>query len=69
MPRIAVANCEQWGIIFCILSIFLINLKLDYHDVYMQTDVALLVDVFENFRKICDQQYGLDPAHYYTAPG
>ena len=41
----------------------------DYHDIYMQTDVALLADVFENFRKICDLQYGLDPAHYYTAPG
>lgn len=41
----------------------------DYHDVHMQMDVALLADVFENFRKICQQQYGLDPAHYYTAPG
>ena len=35
----------------------------------MQTDGALLADVFENFRQICLQQYGLDPAHYYTAPG
>ena len=35
----------------------------DYHDVYMQMDIALLADVFENFRKICRQQYGLDPAH------
>ena len=41
----------------------------EYHDVYMQTDVALLTDVFENFRQICLQQYGLDPVHYYTAPG
>lgn len=39
----------------------------DYHDIYMQTAVAQLADVFENFRKICMQQYGLDPAHYYTA--
>ena len=41
----------------------------DYHDLYVKTDVALLADVFENFRKICLTQYGLDPAHYYTSPG
>ena len=35
----------------------------DYHDIYMQMDVALLADVFENFRNICERQYGLDPAH------
>ena len=41
----------------------------DYHDLYVKTDVVLLVDVFENFRKVCMEKYGLDPAHYYTAPG
>lgn len=41
----------------------------NYHDVYMQTDVAQLADVFENFRELCLGQYGLDPAHYLTAPG
>ena len=41
----------------------------DYHDRYVKTDVALLADVFENFRKLCLQQYGLDPAHYFTSPG
>ena len=42
----------------------------DYRDLYVQTDVALLADVFENFRNIiCEKQYGLDPAHYYTSPG
>ena len=41
----------------------------DYHDLYMKTDVALLADVFENFRNLCQEQYRLDPAHYYTSPG
>ena len=35
----------------------------------MKTDVALLADVFENIRNLCQEQYGLDPAHYYTSPG
>ena len=41
----------------------------DYYDLYVKTDVALLADVFANFRNLCQEQYGLDPAHYYTSPG
>ena len=41
----------------------------DYHDIYIQTDVVLLADVFENFRKRCILDYKLDPANYYTSPG
>jgi hypothetical protein len=41
----------------------------DYHDLCLKTDVLLLADVFENFRKTCQGQYGLDPAHYYASPG
>ena len=41
----------------------------DYHDLYLELDVLLLADVFENFREICLKNYKLDPAWYLTAPG
>ena len=41
----------------------------DYHNLYLKSDVLLLSDVFENFRKTCLKHYNLDPAHYYTSPG
>ena len=41
----------------------------DYHDLYVQSDTLLLVDVFENFRNKCIEIYELDPAHFLSAPG
>ena len=35
-----------------------------YHDLYLRTDVLLS----ENFRDLCLEYYGLDPAHYFTLP-
>ena len=41
----------------------------DYHEVYLMSDVVLLADVFQNFRKMSMDYYGLDLANFYTSPG
>ena len=38
-------------------------------DLYLKTDITLLSDVFQTFRKTCTGAYRLDPLHYYTSPG
>ena len=45
------------------------NTMKDYHKHYLITDILLLHDVFENFRKMSLETYGLDPIHYYSLPG
>ena len=40
-----------------------------YHDLYVQSDTALLADVFENFRDKCLDIDKLDPAYFLSAPG
>ena len=40
-----------------------------YHDLYLKSDVLLLADVFESFRKMCLEYYKLDPCWYFTSPG
>ena len=41
----------------------------DYTHLYLKSDIALLADVFEEFRRNIRHYYGLDPAFYYTIPG
>ena len=40
-----------------------------YHDLYVQTDISLLADVFQTFRDTYIEIYGLDPSYFLSAPG
>ena len=40
----------------------------DYHYLYVQSDILLLPDVFENFRNQCLKTYDCDPANFLTLP-
>ena len=52
-------NCKHFGI----------NNLGEYHDLYVQSDILLLADMFNNFQKMCLEIYQLDPAHICSAPG
>ena len=39
----------------------------EYHDFLLASNVLLLADVFESFRKTCLQYYKLDLCHYFTS--
>ena len=41
----------------------------EYHDLYVQSDTALLADVFQSFRDKYIEIYELDPAHFLSTPG
>ena len=41
----------------------------EYHDLYVQSNTLLLVDVFENFQNMCLEIYELDPAKFFQVLG
>lgn len=49
-------------------SLFNCKSLMDYHNLYLTSDVLLLSDIWSNFRDVCYKIYGLDPCYYYTAP-
>ena len=40
----------------------------EYYDLYVQSDILLLADVFDNFRNMCLKIYELDPRKFLSAP-
>ena len=59
---------EDYGHAIKVWETFEIENMGQYHDLYLKSDVLLLADVFENFREICLNIYGLDPSHYVSSP-
>ena len=41
----------------------------NYHDLYVISDILFIADVFENFRNKHIEIYELDPANFLSAPG
>ena len=60
---------EDYAHVQKVWDVFEIKNRGEYHDLYVQSDTLLLADVFENFRDKCVEIYGLDPAHFLSAPG
>jgi hypothetical protein len=38
----------------------------DYHMAYLESDVVLLAEVFENYRQTCMKMFGLDPIRFVS---
>ena len=53
---------KVWGV-------FKIRNRREYHDLYIESDTLLLADIFEHFRKMCIEIYGLDLVYFVSAPG
>ena len=60
---------EEYQRVTSAWNTFKINTLGDHHDLYLKTNVLLLANVFEKFSRICLNYYGLDPCHYFSAPG
>ena len=60
---------EDYGHAHKVCNTFDIKNLREYHDLYVQSDTLLLADAFESFRKIYQEKYQLDPAHFVSAPG
>ena len=41
----------------------------DYHNLFLETNVLWLSNIFKTFRMTCLEHYTIDPAHFYTSLG
>ena len=60
-------NPSEYSHAFEVFSKFACRSIGDYHDHYLTTDVLFLASVFDAFRSVCYETYGVDCAHNYTA--
>ena len=47
---------------------FQIKYLVEHYDLYVQIDILLLADVFQNFTNMCLEIYELDSAKFISAP-
>ena len=66
MENITDIECRHATRVF---SEFKMNNLVDYHDLYVQSDMLLLADIFEYFRNMSLRTYELDPAYFLSLPG
>ena len=45
------------------------KLLLDYHNLYLKTDVLILADAFEKYRNFFLENHEIDPCYCFSAPG
>ena len=64
----AISN-EDWNHVNAIWTEFNLQNLGELHDLYVESDVLLLGDVFEKYRTLTYKTYGLDPIHFYSLPG
>ena len=50
-------------------KVFGIKIFGEYYELYVQSNIYLITDVFENFRDKCIEIYKLDPAYFLSTPG
>ena len=60
---------EEYNFALKVWDVFECKNFKDYLELYNLIDTLLLADIFENFREICLDNYGIDPAYYFTSPG
>ena len=60
---------EQYLHLQNVSNTFNFNTFKDFHDHYLKKDVLLLTDIFEKFISTNLKYYGLNPCHYFSAPG
>jgi len=61
-------STEEYSRAKLVWNKFKCNTLLDYHNLYLASDVLLLADIWENFKNVCYRIYNLDATYYYTAP-
>jgi len=61
-------NDDEWDHVKKVIEAFNMTTFREYHDIYLKIDVLGLADIFEAYRTLSFDSYGLDPAHFIGLP-